>query len=97
MYSYGMYAYGMYAHGMYAYGMYTYGDFWVNFFDNFFWQFFGGKELIVHHLQRRKSKPALISPSILFKDAIASKKDPKKAILFLKAISSCQFYLVKRH
>ena len=46
-----------------------------------------GEELIAHHLQTRKTKPALISPSIVFKDAIASEKDPSKAIHFLKAIS----------
>ena len=34
-----------------------------------------GEELIAHHLQTRKTKPALISPSIVFKDAIASEKD----------------------
>ena len=45
-----------------------------------------GEELIAHHLQTRKTKPALISPSIVFKDAIASEKDPSKAIHFLKAI-----------
>ena len=45
-----------------------------------------GAELIAHHLQSRKSKPALISSSIVYKDAIASEKDPKKAINFLKAI-----------
>ena len=47
-----------------------------------------GEELIVHHLQTRKSKPALISPTIVFKDDIASEKNPKEAIHFLKAISS---------
>ena len=47
-----------------------------------------GEELNAHHLQTRKTKPALISPSIVFKDAIASEKDPSKAIHFLKAISS---------
>ena len=47
-----------------------------------------GEELIAHHLQTRKTKPALISPSIVFKDAIASEKDLSKAIHFLKAISS---------
>ena len=41
-----------------------------------------GEELIVHHLQTRKSKPALISPTIVFKDDIASNKNPKKAITF---------------
>ena len=41
-----------------------------------------GEELIAHHLQTRKSKPALISPSIVFKDAIASEKDPKKRSTF---------------
>ena len=47
-----------------------------------------GEELIAHHLQTRKTKPVLISPSIVFKDAIAPEKDPSKAIHFLKAISS---------
>ena len=47
-----------------------------------------GEKLIAHHLQTRKTKPALISHKIVFKDAIASEKDPSKAIHFLKAISS---------
>jgi hypothetical protein len=47
-----------------------------------------GEQLIARHLQTRKTKPALISPSIVFKDAIASEKDPSKAIHFLKAISN---------
>ena len=47
-----------------------------------------GEELIAHHLQTRKSKPALISSSIVFKDAVSSEKDSKEAIHFLKAISS---------
>ena len=34
-----------------------------------------GEELNAHRLQTRTTKPALISPSIVFKDAIASEKD----------------------
>ena len=51
-------------------------------------QFVLGEELILHHFQTRKSKPALISSSIVFKDAVSSEKDSKEAIHFLKAISS---------
>ena len=56
-----------------------------------------GEKLIAHHLQTRKTKPALISHKIVFKDAIASEKDPSKAIHFLKAISSASLISSQLH